>query len=70
MIHGTPAQLDQLNRVLAMVWERNPFYRAKWKAAGLSPGLLRSLDELERFPLPRGPSWSATRLPTRRSEAT
>lgn len=50
MIHGTPAQLDQLNRVLAMVWERNPFYRAKWKAAGLSPGLLRSLDELERFP--------------------
>ena len=50
MIHGTPDQLDQLNRLLAKVWERNPFYRAKWKAAGMSAGPLRSLDELERFP--------------------
>jgi phenylacetate-CoA ligase len=32
-------------------WERSPFYRRKWEAAGISPDALRSLEDLSRFPV-------------------
>ena len=32
-------------------WERSPFYRRKWEAAGVSPDALRTLDDLGRFPV-------------------
>jgi phenylacetate-CoA ligase len=32
-------------------WERSPFYRERWRAAGVSPATLRTLDDLSRFPV-------------------
>ncbi|MEK7771142.1 MAG: hypothetical protein AAB335_08645 [candidate division NC10 bacterium] len=32
-------------------WERSPFYRRKWEAAGVSPDTLRTLGDLARFPV-------------------
>ncbi|MCP5471994.1 MAG: phenylacetate--CoA ligase family protein [Sinobacteraceae bacterium] len=37
-------------RCMARAWEI-PFYRRLWRAAGLQPGDVRSLDELERLPV-------------------
>jgi len=39
-----------LNRLLELAWARSPFYQGKWRAAGLAPGALDSVAELERFP--------------------
>jgi len=50
VIRGTNDSLDRLNRLLALAWERSSFHRTKWKAAGLSPGALRSVEDLRRFP--------------------
>ncbi|HEX7127964.1 MAG TPA: AMP-binding protein [Thermodesulfobacteriota bacterium] len=51
-----PAERDalvlfKLRRQVAWAWERSPFYRRKWEAAGVSPDTLRSLDDLARFPV-------------------
>ena len=43
--------LVKLRRQLAWAWERSPFYRKKWDAAGVSPATLRSLPDLEKFPV-------------------
>ena len=43
--------LRKLQAQVAYAWERSPFYRRKWQAAGVSPGTLRSLDDLARFPV-------------------
>lgn len=43
--------LFKLGRQVAWAWERSPFYRRKWEAAGVSPDTLRSLDDLARFPV-------------------
>jgi phenylacetate-CoA ligase len=43
--------LTKLRAQLAWAWERSPFYRRKWQAAGLSPGTLKTLDDLARFPV-------------------
>src|SRR5207237_1440144 len=32
-------------------WERSPFYRRAWEAAGVSPATLRTLADLRRFPV-------------------
>jgi phenylacetate-CoA ligase len=48
---GEPSQLEKLNQLLAALWESNQFYRAKWLAAGVKPGRLRSLDDLQNYPL-------------------
>lgn len=43
-------QLDRLNALIVEIWERNHFYPAKWRQAGLSPIELESLEELSLFP--------------------
>ena len=43
-------QLERLRASLVRVYERVPHYRAKFDAAGVHPGDLRSLADLARFP--------------------
>src|SRR5262245_65674768 len=43
--------LAKLRAQLQYAWNRCPFYRRKWEAAGVSPGTLRSLDDLAAFPV-------------------
>ena len=43
--------LAKLREQVRYAWERSPFYRRKWEAAGVSPETLRSLDDLARFPV-------------------
>jgi phenylacetate-CoA ligase len=43
--------LDKLQHQVRYAWERSPFYRRRWEAAGVSPATLRSLDDLVRFPV-------------------
>ena len=44
-------QLHKLQAMLEELWERNAFYTAKLKAAGVEPGDVRSLADLSRLPL-------------------
>jgi len=44
-------KLRRLNRFLERVWATNPFYRERWRAAGLAPGGLDSLDRIRDFPV-------------------
>lgn len=44
-------QLDKLRRQVAYLAERSPFYRDKWRDAGVGPGAVESLASLDRFPL-------------------
>ena len=43
--------LAKLREQVRYAWERSPFYRRKWEAAGVSPDALRTLDDLGRFPV-------------------
>ena len=43
--------LAKLSQQIAYAWERCPFYRLKWDAAGVSPETLKSLEDLRRFPV-------------------
>ena len=43
--------LERLRRVVRWAWDRSPFYREKWTAAGVHPDHLRRLDDLHRFPV-------------------
>ncbi len=43
-------QLGKLQKMANEIWERNGFYTRKWKAAGVSPQDLRSMDDLTRLP--------------------
>ena len=45
--------LDKLKRQIEYAWERSAFYRRHWRAAGVTPATLRSLDDLARFPVVR-----------------
>ena len=45
--------LDKLRHQLRWAWERSPFYRRKWEAAGVSPESLRTLADLACFPVVR-----------------
>ena len=51
--------LGKIRAVVAWAWERAPFYRKKWKAAGLEPGDIKRLDdfvsEFLRFARPPKP---------------
>jgi phenylacetate-CoA ligase len=40
----------KLRQQVRYAWERSPFYRRKWKAAGVDPRALESLADLARFP--------------------
>ncbi len=42
--------LAKIRAAMAWCWERAPFYREHWSAAGLEPGDVRSLDDFERVP--------------------
>lgn len=44
-------QLDRLRHTITRAYERSSFYRSRFDEAGVSPGDLRSLDDLARFPL-------------------
>ena len=44
--------LRRLRRTLAHCARHVPFYRDAWRAAGVSPDDVRSLDDLRRFPIP------------------
>jgi phenylacetate-CoA ligase len=43
--------LAKLCRQVRWAWERSPFYRRKWEAAGVSPAALQGLGDLARFPV-------------------
>jgi phenylacetate-CoA ligase len=43
--------LAKLRHQVAWAWERSPFYRRRWEAAGVSPATLRTLADLARFPV-------------------
>ena len=45
--------LGKLTAQIAYAWERSPFYRRRWEAAGVSPDSLKELGDLGRFPLTR-----------------
>ena len=42
-------QEKHFKKVMAVGWE-NPFYQRHWKAAGLEPGDIKSLDDLSKIP--------------------
>ncbi len=42
--------LAKIQAVMAWAWEKSPFYRSRWQAAGLEPGDVRSLDDFARVP--------------------
>lgn len=43
--------IEKLRAQMAWAWERAPFYRRKWKAAGLEPGDIKSLADFRRVPI-------------------
>ena len=43
--------LAKLTAQLQWAWDRSPFYRRRWQAAGVSPATLRTLADLRRFPV-------------------
>jgi len=43
--------VDKLRAQLAWAWERSPFYRRRWEAAGVSPTTLTTLADLAKFPV-------------------
>jgi phenylacetate-coenzyme A ligase PaaK-like adenylate-forming protein len=43
--------LRMLQAQVRYAWEKAPFYRRKWQAAGVSPDTLRTLDDLAKFPV-------------------
>jgi phenylacetate-CoA ligase len=43
--------LRKLQAQVRYAWEKAPFYRRKWEAAGVSPDSLKTLDDLARFPV-------------------
>ncbi|MBV9438683.1 MAG: phenylacetate--CoA ligase family protein, partial [Candidatus Eremiobacteraeota bacterium] len=42
--------LEKIRRVMQWAWERAPFYRDRWRAAGLELGDIRSLADFARVP--------------------
>ena len=42
--------LRRVQALMAWAWEKAPFYRTRWQAAGLEPGDIRSLDDFARVP--------------------
>jgi phenylacetate-CoA ligase len=43
--------LEKLRAQMAYAWERAPFYRLKWRAAGLEPGDVKTLEDFRRVPI-------------------
>jgi phenylacetate-coenzyme A ligase PaaK-like adenylate-forming protein len=47
------AILHRIRQLMDYAWQRSPFYRRKWRGAGLEPGDIRSLEDFERVPVVR-----------------
>ena len=47
----TKYQFNRIKDICSNAYQNVPFYRDKWKAMGLSPGDIGSLDDLTKFPL-------------------
>ncbi len=45
------AIVERLRAVMGYAWEKAPFYRRKWDAAGIHPEGVRSLEDFERVPV-------------------
>ena len=45
------AILQRIRQVMAYAHERAPFYRRKWRAAGLEPGDVKTLEDFEQVPV-------------------
>ena len=43
-------QLERLQKLVAYVYERIPFYRESFDEAGVKPEDIKSLDDLRKFP--------------------
>lgn len=43
--------LAKLKAQVTYAWERSPFYRRKWQAAGFHPEQLKTLEDIRRIPL-------------------
>ncbi len=43
--------LRKIQAVMGWAWERAPFYRRKWKATGLEPADIKSLEDFRKVPL-------------------
>ena len=43
--------LTKIQAVMRWAWERAPFYRKKWQAAGLEPGDIKSLADFRKVPI-------------------
>src|SRR5688572_7767437 len=43
--------LLKLQHQVRYAWEHSGFYRRKWQQAGVSPASLRSLSDLQKFPV-------------------
>lgn len=46
-------QGERLAALVRRCWDRIPFYRDRWKAAGLEPGDIRSADDVRKLPVVR-----------------
>lgn len=44
-------QTERVGELIAELWRRNRFWQSKWRAAGLDPFVIRSLDDFRRLPL-------------------
>jgi len=44
-------QFRKLKWMLNELWQKNKFYTAKWKEAGITPDDIRSLDDLAKLPI-------------------
>jgi phenylacetate-CoA ligase len=50
-------QLVKLQRMCAWAYEKSPFHRTRWEAAGFSPDQLQTLDDLRRMPFMTREEW-------------
>lgn len=53
-------QLLKLRRLCAFAYERSPFHRRRFDAAGFHPGQLRAWDDLRRIPFMTREEWMAS----------
>jgi phenylacetate-CoA ligase len=56
------AILARIRHVMTYCWERSPFYRRKWEAAGIDPDRIRSLEDFERVPITTKEELRATQV--------
>ncbi|HEX3272439.1 MAG TPA: AMP-binding protein [Ktedonobacterales bacterium] len=50
-------QLVKLQRMVAWAYEKSPFHRTRWEAAGFHPDQLKTLDDLRRIPFMTREEW-------------